>query len=75
MAMTPEKKVKDKVAKVLKQLGTAGMDDLDSYYGTKVLDSVGCIYDTDRDDMAFIEDAMCVFVSPSTLQEVATLAN
>ena len=62
---------------VLQTTGTAGMDDLEGYYGTKVLDSVGCIYDTDRDkdDMAFIEDAMCLFVSPSTLQEVATLAN
>ena len=68
------KEVLSKLA-VLQTTGTAGMDDLDQYYGTKVLDSVGCVYDTDRDDMAFIEDAMCVFVSPSTLQEVATLAN
>ena len=68
------KEVLSKLA-VLQTTGIAGMDDLDRYYGTKVLDSVGCIYDTDRDDMAFIEDAMCVFVSPSTLQEVATLAN
>ncbi len=70
------KEVLSKLA-VLQTTGTAGMDDLESYYGTKVLDSIGCIYDTDRDkdDMSFIEDAMCVFVSPSTLQEVATLAN
>jgi hypothetical protein len=57
---------------VLQATGIDAMDNVGYSYETKVLTSIGCVtgeaYDYD-----FVEDAMCVYISPETMAEVEAL--
>ena len=48
------------------------MDTVGYSYDVKVLTSIGCMF-RDAYDYSFVEDAMCVYVSPETMAEVETL--
>ena len=58
---------------VLQATGIDAMATVAYSYNTKVLTSIGCV-EKDTDDHGFIEDAMCVYVSPETITEVEALA-
>jgi len=62
------------VLRKLSVLQTTGVDAMESLgYGTaKVLTSVGAVWPSSS-QIPFIEDAMCVYVSPEAIAEVATL--
>lgn len=58
-------------AAVLQTTGTDAMDGL-GYSGCHVLSSIGAVKDCGS--LGFVEDAMCVYVSPETMAEVEALA-
>lgn len=55
---------------VLQATGIDAMDAVEYSYATKVLTSIGCV---DASDYDFVEDAMCVYISPETMAEVEAL--
>jgi hypothetical protein len=57
---------------VLQATGIDAMDTVGYSYDVKVLTSIGCMF-RDAQDYSFIEDAMCVYISPETMAEVETL--
>jgi len=57
---------------VLQATGIDAMDNVGYSYETKVLTSIGCVT-RDAYDYDFVEDAMCVYISPETMAEVETL--
>ena len=57
---------------VLQATGIDAMDTVGYSYDTKVLTSIGCVT-RDAHDYDFVEDAMCVYISPETMAEVETL--
>jgi hypothetical protein len=48
------------------------MDNVGYSYETKVLTSIGCVT-REAYDYDFVEDAMCVYISPETMAEVEAL--
>ena len=62
---------------VLQATGIDAMATVGHSYDTKVLTSIGCANHRARDcdyGFGFVEDAMCVYVSPETITEVEALA-
>ena len=57
---------------VLQATGIDAMDNVGYSYDTKVLTSIGCVR-RDAHDYDFVEDAMCVYISPETMAEVEAL--
>ena len=57
---------------VLQATGIDAMDNVGYSYETKVLTSIGCVR-RDAHDYDFVEDAMCVYISPETMAEVEAL--
>jgi hypothetical protein len=57
---------------VLQATGIDAMDTVGYSYDVKVLTSIGCVR-RDAHDYDFVEDAMCVYISPETMAEVETL--
>jgi hypothetical protein len=57
---------------VLQATGIDAMDTVGYSYDTKVLTSIGCVT-KDAHDYDFVEDAMCVYISPETMAEVEAL--
>jgi hypothetical protein len=57
---------------VLQATGIDAMDTVGYSYDTKVLTSIGCVT-RDAHDYDFVEDAMCVYISPETMAEVEAL--
>ena len=57
---------------VLQATGIDAMDNVGYSYETKVLTSIGCVT-KDAYDYDFVEDAMCVYISPETMAEVEAL--
>ena len=57
---------------VLQATGIDAMDNVGYSYETKVLTSIGCVT-RDAHDYDFVEDAMCVYISPETMAEVEAL--
>ena len=57
---------------VLQATGIDAMETVGYSYDTKVLTSIGCVR-RDAHDYDFVEDAMCVYISPETMAEVETL--
>ena len=57
---------------VLQATGIDAMDTVGYSYDTKVLTSIGCVT-RDASDYGFVEDAMCVYISPETMAEVEAL--
>ena len=57
---------------VLQATGIDAMDTVGYSYDTKVLTSIGCVT-RDASDYSFVEDAMCVYISPETMAEVEAL--
>jgi hypothetical protein len=57
---------------VLQATGIDAMDTGGYSYETKVLTSIGCVT-RDAHDYDFVEDAMCVYISPETMAEVEAL--
>lgn len=57
---------------VLQATGIDAMDNVGYSYDTKVLTSIGCVT-RDASDYDFVEDAMCVYISPETMAEVEAL--
>ena len=57
---------------VLQATGIDAMDSVGYSYETKVLTSIGCVT-RDAYDYDFVEDAMCVYISPETMAEVEAL--
>ena len=58
---------------VLQATGIDAMETVGYSYDTKVLTSIGCVR-KGAQDYDFVEDAMCVYVSPETMTEVEALA-
>jgi len=58
---------------VLQATGIDAMDTVGYAYDIKVLTSIGCVH-RGVSDFNFVEDAMCVYVSPETMTEVEALA-
>ena len=58
---------------VLQATGIDAMETVGYSYDTKVLTSIGCVR-KDASDYDFVEDAMCVYISPETMTEVEALA-
>ena len=57
---------------VLQATGIDAMDTVGYSYDVKVLTSIGCVR-RDAHDYDFVEDAMCVYISPETMAEVEAL--
>lgn len=57
---------------VLQATGIDAMDNVGYSYETKVLTSIGCVT-REAYDYDFVEDAMCVYISPETMAEVEAL--
>ena len=57
---------------VLQATGIDAMDNVGYSYETKVLTSIGCVTKA-ASDYDFVEDAMCVYISPETMAEVEAL--
>ena len=57
---------------VLQATGIDAMETVGYSYDTKVLTSIGCVT-RDASDYNFVEDAMCVYISPETMAEVEAL--
>ena len=57
---------------VLQATGIDAMDNVGYSYETKVLTSIGCVT-REAHDYDFVEDAMCVYISPETMAEVEAL--
>ena len=57
---------------VLQATGIDAMETVGYSYDTKVLTSIGCVTRGTR-DYDFVEDAMCVYISPETMVEVEAL--
>ena len=57
---------------VLQATGIDAMETVGYSYDTKVLTSIGCVT-KDAYDYDFVEDAMCVYISPETMAEVEAL--
>jgi hypothetical protein len=57
---------------VLQATGIDAMETVGYSYDTKVLTSIGCVT-RDAHDYDFVEDAMCVYISPETMAEVEAL--
>ncbi len=57
---------------VLQATGIDAMESIGYSYDTKVLTSIGCVT-RDAHDYDFVEDAMCVYISPETMAEVEAL--
>ena len=57
---------------VLQATGIDAMESIGYSYDTKVLTSIGCVT-RDASDYDFVEDAMCVYISPETMVEVEAL--
>ena len=57
---------------VLQATGIDAMESIGYSYDTKVLTSIGCVT-KDAYDYDFVEDAMCVYISPETMAEVEAL--
>jgi len=57
---------------VLQATGIDAMETVGYSYDTKVLTSIGCVT-KGAHDYDFVEDAMCVYISPETMAEVEAL--
>lgn len=59
---------------VLQATGIDAMETVGYSYDTKVLTSIGCVRRGAHDYDFYVEEAMCVYVSPETITEVEALA-
>ena len=57
---------------VLQATGMEAMERVGYMHDVKVLTSVGCMF-RDAEDYNFVEDAMCVYITPETMAEVEAL--
>ena len=58
---------------VLQATGIDAMESIGYSYNIKVLTSIGCVRRDASDSYDFVEDAMCVYISPETMAEVEAL--